>query len=194
MGTETGDDKPRKPVDWRKLLPLPARSFEIRRSPHRALALARARVRRLEAQVAMDRRSTLDNASKFLPNGRYGFIYYIEQAAKENDSLIPLVRAWRKLSDDERAGPRGDLDQLCAKHLAGMLPKTILGIVAGEAFETSIYFGELLAAAAHTKVIERSLKEAQKPKGVQDRFFHFSHTGYLPRPKGQSERLPGRPG
>jgi hypothetical protein len=81
------------------------------------------------------------------------------------------------------------IEALC---IAGKIsPKEMLKLIMGEVFEQSTASSRLLAAAAHTDVVQSTLMYAHTPDGSREREMILKHSGFLPVPKSQAVFIHG---
>lgn len=126
---------------------------------------------------------SLTLATRYIEGGRATVLLYIQLAAMNgNDSAMTWWHVWEHLSKYEQS--HVSFDDICAS--SGIPPKNILMAIAGAGFEANCDIANLLASHMHPKVVEASIKEAQKADGIEDRKLLMSHSGFIPVPKGSS--------
>lgn len=76
------------------------------------------------------------------------------------------------------------IEVLCAA--SGVPTKRVLGIVAEQAFGQSKLEGDLIAAAAHPRVVEKTVEEALKSSGDKEKKLLLQHSQFLPLPKSST--------
>lgn len=74
---------------------------------------------------------------------------------------------------------------------AGLSTRRFLELVSGEVFMQSGQSSALLAAAAHPKVVDRTVKDALEPGAVGSQKLLHQHAGFLPQPKTQFVSMSG---
>jgi hypothetical protein len=98
----------------------------------------------------------------------------------EDERIRALVHRWDTVSHyDQR---RISLEELC--QACGIPAYEFLGAVASSAFRYCYDVSSLIAAVAHPKVVEASIKRALRAEGVEDRRMQLVHSGFLPTPRG----------
>jgi len=124
--------------------------------------------------------NTLSVVFREIRGGFASTIDFARIASETDPRFAKLVALWDDLSHTARK--RLHAEDLCKA--AEILPEDYLSEVTRLMFRVNIDAANLIAAAAHPKVIKRAVIEAQRPEGIQDRRFLMQHSGFLPLPNG----------
>ena len=128
--------------------------------------------------------NSLSMAVRFMDGGRAQFLAFVELAAYDKcEDAAKFLQCYQDLRVVDR--DKTSLDLLCAS--AGVSPVQLLKAIVGVAFDASVETANLVAAAAHPRVVEtavRSAKRINSEIGYRDRENLLKHAGFLPTPKG----------
>lgn len=141
---------------------------------------ARAAIARRIGLETLPFDNTLSVVFRELRGGFSSTIDFARIAADTDVRFQRLVALWDDLSRTDRK--RLHAEDLC--RAAEIPPEDYLAEITRIAFRVNCDAANLVAAAAHPKVIKRAVMEALKPEGVQDRRFLLQHAGFLPLPTG----------
>lgn len=127
--------------------------------------------------------TTLTMAVRQLDGGRQQFIQFVQLAAADgDDDALRFLAAFADLRAHEQS--RASLDLVCIA--AGVSPVALLKTIVGAAFEAQVDTANLIAAAAHPRVVATAVKSARRLNseiGAKDREHLLRHHGFLPQPK-----------
>lgn len=97
----------------------------------------------------------------------------------DSKEALELVRLWDLASVPQRKVLTFEGFCLAAKST----PRKMMGVIMQAVLEESSASTEMLAAAAQPQIIERTIKEAKKVKGQDERKILLQHSGFMPAPK-----------
>ena len=150
---------------------------------NRLVKKLRAKAQELGLPVT-DYGNSLSMAVRFMDGGRQQFLAFVELAAYDKcEDAAKFLQCYQDLRVVDRE--KTSFDLLCAS--AGVSPVQLLKAIVGVAFDASVETANLVAAAAHPRVVEttvRSAKRLNSEIGYGDRENLLKHAGFLPTPKG----------
>lgn len=150
---------------------------------HRAPSRLRARAKALGLPVT-DYEQTLAMAVRYLDGGRVRFLQFVELAAEGGDEdAQKFMAVWADLNRPEQL--KVALDLVCVS--AGVSRVALLKAIVGIAFEHFTDVANLVAAAAHPALVEKTIRSAERLNsgiGQRDRHALLAHAGFLPTPRG----------
>jgi hypothetical protein len=122
----------------------------------------------------------IDALCKFIKGGKKTFMEMARFASQIEPQLQVIIESYEKLTPPGQRS--ADLDALCK--LNDVDPAHFLGVVAEAAQKFSSNSSILIAALNMPSVVQKSIKEALKTDGIQDRKMLFQHSGFIPTPGG----------
>jgi hypothetical protein len=127
---------------------------------------------------------SLSMAVRLMDGGRDAFMRYVHLAAETgDDDAKKFLAIWDTMRQWDRE--KQSLDAMCVK--GGIDRGTFLGTLTKTAFNYGCDVGNLVAAAAHPAIMERTVTSAKRLDssiGQRDRMALLAHAGFLPTPKG----------
>jgi hypothetical protein len=123
-------------------------------------------------------------AIRRMDGGRERFLQFVSLAAEDGDEdCKKFLVVYTELNATQRT--RADIDLMCSA--AGVSRVSLLKTVVGVAFEHGAELANLIAAAAHPAIVDRTIESAKRLEsdiGAKDRQHLLAHAGFLPTPKG----------
>lgn len=115
-----------------------------------------------------------------VPGGIREFMKWAKGAAMRDKRFTPVVEAFDSLMPSRQNAP--ELESLCIT--LGVPPYDLLGACVTIGAERQRDETRLIASLAMPKVMRVNIKQAQKPRSVEDRKMFMQATGILPVSKG----------
>lgn len=116
---------------------------------------------------------------KMLPGGKDSFMQLARLAPQIEPELARFVDEFDRISSHKK---HIDLDAICK--IKEIDPLHVIAVVAEAAMKFRDNASIILAALQMPKVVQRSIKTALTPGGIQDRKFLFQHSNFIPTPQG----------
>lgn len=146
---------------------------------------------RMEAEKQMVRRrapkqnhfrkvSSIGQQIALVPGGIREFMKWVKGAGMRDKRYMPVFEAFDALLPSRQNAV--ELESICVT--LGVPPFDLLGDAVKIAAEHQRDAAKLIASLAMPKVMRVNVKQAQKPKSVEDRRMFMQATGILPTPSG----------
>jgi hypothetical protein len=117
-----------------------------------------------------------------LAGGKKELMLLAELAPEVEPALAPILEDWKRLSSSGKKSV--SLDQICKTRKID--PYHFLGVIAEAAIKYRDNASVIVAAMNLPKIVEKSIKFAQKKDGFKDREALMKHGGFLPVPSGNT--------
>lgn len=117
-----------------------------------------------------------------ITGGKARFMEFARLALHIEPGLAPVVESYEGLTHWKRSAV--SIDELCVCH--GIDPLHFIAVVAEAALKYGNNSAILIAALQFPEVIVKSVEEALKSDGFQDREALMKHHGFIPTPHGTS--------
>lgn len=125
--------------------------------------------------------STLAFAFRYI-GGISAAIEAARLVGEKDERYQMLVYAYEQTAESQRSMLK--LEALC--EAAAIPTSEFLGSTIAAIHSRNIDIGKLIASAAHPKVVEATIENAQTRNGFMDRKMMHDHVGFLPLPKGMN--------
>ncbi|HEV2172525.1 MAG TPA: hypothetical protein VGR71_03110 [Nitrospira sp.] len=125
--------------------------------------------------------STLAFAFRYI-GGISAAIEAARLVGEKDERFRMVVYAYEETPESDR--PKLKLEALC--ETAGIPTSEFLGSTIAAIHSRNVDIGKLIASAAHPKVVEATIENAQTRNGFMDRKMMHDHVGFLPLPKGMN--------